>query len=61
MHVQEDQAAVWLSRPAPTDTLEAIVKNVRCLRELRRVLMDAMMEEYREAVDIYLGIEKTQK
>ena len=47
---------MWLKRPAPEQVLDALVKSVRCLRELRLVLQEKMLRDFVDGVDIYLSV-----
>ena len=51
--MREDQA-VWLRRPLPESLLEAAVKNVVYLRELREKQLEAMMNSFVRCVDVFL-------
>ena len=51
--MREDQA-VWLRRPLPESLLEAAVKNVVYLRELREKQLEAMMNAFVRCVDVFL-------
>ncbi|XP_064607998.1 piRNA biogenesis protein EXD1-like [Liolophura sinensis] len=51
----EEDSAFWAERPASPQVLDAAVKDVVYLRELRRVLMEKMMMEYTAGVDIFLN------
>ncbi|XP_077865677.1 uncharacterized protein LOC102808302 [Saccoglossus kowalevskii] len=53
--IEIDQA-VWLDRPLSLYLVEAAVKDVMYLLDLRKVLMECMMEEFTAAVDIYLKV-----
>lgn len=54
---QADQS-VWLRRPLPPPALDYLVKSVRCLRELRLVLMERMLSVFTDGVDIYLSVNR---
>jgi hypothetical protein len=45
---------VWRERPPQQHLVNAAVKNVKHLLDLRNVLMEKMMEEYVAGVNIYL-------
>lgn len=51
--LQEDEE-VWTERPPQRHLVEAAVKNVKHLLDLRTVLMEKMMEEFVAGVNIYL-------
>ena len=51
---QSDQS-VWSARPAPAAILDAAVKNVVYLRALRLRLLDAMLRDFVDGVDVFLG------
>ena len=51
---QEDEE-VWAERPLKKHVVEAAVKDVIYLLELRQVLMEKMLEEFVAGVNIYLS------
>ncbi|XP_053400528.1 uncharacterized protein LOC123556945 [Mercenaria mercenaria] len=51
---REEDEEVWRERPPQRHLVEAAVKNVKHLIELRMVLMEKMMEEFVAGVNIYL-------
>ena len=51
---QEDQA-IWCERPAPEHVMDAAMKHVEHLLDLRLILMEKMMAEFTVGVDIYLA------
>ncbi|XP_041357556.1 uncharacterized protein LOC121374519 [Gigantopelta aegis] len=51
---KEDQE-IWCKRPAPGFVMEAAVKHVEHLLDLRLILMEKMMAEFTVGVDIYLA------
>ncbi|KAL4230381.1 nucleic acid binding [Mactra antiquata] len=51
---REEDEMVWMERPPQRHIVEAAVKNVKHLLELRTILMEKMMEEYVAGVNIYL-------
>ncbi|ELU15581.1 hypothetical protein CAPTEDRAFT_220187 [Capitella teleta] len=54
----EADQSVWLRRPLPPPALDYLVKSVRCLRELRLVLMERMLSVFTDGVDIYLSVNR---
>ena len=46
---------MWAERPAKKKVVEAAVKDVIYLIELRQVLMEKMLEEFVAGVNIYLS------
>ena len=46
---------MWAERPAKKKVVEAAVKDVIYLLELRQVLMEKMLEEFVAGVNIYLS------
>ncbi|XP_070554413.1 uncharacterized protein [Ptychodera flava] len=52
--IEIDQA-VWTQRPLSQYLIEAAVKDVMYLLDLRIVLMECMLEEFTQVVDIYLS------
>ena len=47
---------MWAQRPAKSEILDAAVKNVVYLLELRRVMLDNLLDDFRAGVDIYLKV-----
>ena len=47
---------MWAERPLADALLEAAVKNVVYLRQLRLCLMEEMLADFVDGVDIYLGV-----
>lgn len=45
---------MWLERPPRPHLVDAAVKNVKHLLELRHALMEKMLDEFVAGVDIYL-------
>ena len=55
MFVSQDDEEVWAERPMKKHVVEAAVKDVIYLLELRQVLMEKMLEEFVAGVNIYLS------
>jgi hypothetical protein len=53
-HEQE----IWLRRPLPDAAVGFLVKSVRCLFDLRDVLLRGMLKVFTDGVDIYLSVNR---
>ena len=47
---------MWAQRPAKPEVLDAAVKNVVYLLELRRIMLENLLAEFQAGVDIYLKV-----
>ncbi len=52
--LQKDQG-VWKERPLRPRFLDGAVKNARYLRQLRRVMMEWMLQRFTAGVNVYLS------
>ena len=53
--VQEDQS-MWMQQPSSDVILDAAVKNVAFLLELRIALLERMLSRFVDGVDVYLSV-----